>query len=70
LNTPLLTLAAPGRIANDRKISKELDLPDFPALHFSVIEPLAQKKTASTPNDRLKIMQNTRGVCGPRAHSH
>jgi hypothetical protein len=44
LNIRLLRRVAPSRLANDRKISKELDLSDFPVLHFSIIEPQRTKK--------------------------
>jgi hypothetical protein len=54
LSIRLLRRVAPSRLANDRKISKELDLSDFPVLNFSIIEPPHAKKTSLTPIDCLK----------------
>jgi hypothetical protein len=45
-----------SRLAIDRKISKEVDLSDFPALHFSITEPPRAKKRRQRLDDRLKII--------------
>jgi hypothetical protein len=45
LNIHLLKRVAPSWLANDRKTSKELDLSDFPVLHFFYYQAAAHKKS-------------------------